>query len=138
MNIRLFAPLHDAVPILHINDDPSRVGSKRISDGLSLAIGGEFNHHSVTTQHFIAEVKSWGAVSERRALAVVAETLEAFGNALDATPEIAGGSPGLKNRLGYNLDRLAAGKPIGKPKMPLKDWKQDVRPEGLERQPSDP
>lgn len=117
------APMYDAVPILHINDDPSRVNEQRIPDAMALAIGGEFNHHSVTVDHFFDEVDSWGAFGSRRASLIIHQTLNRFGEALEAAPEVAGGSPGLKNRLGYNLDRLIAGKSIGKPKLPLDDWR---------------
>ncbi|GAA3320452.1 type II toxin-antitoxin system HipA family toxin [Arthrobacter ramosus] len=116
------ADLYDAVPILHINDDPSRVGSKKIGDELSLAIGGEFNHHRVTLDHFRAEVAGWGGLSGRRADSIIADTLSRFGAALEETPSVPGGSPALRDRLGYNLDRISSGRAIGKPKMPLIAW----------------
>lgn len=116
------ADLYDAVPILHINDDPNRINSAKIEDSLSLSIGGEFGHHSITLDHFKAEVKSWGAMSPRQTQKVIAVTLERFSLALKATAEVPGGSKNLKDRLGYNLDRIAAGKSIGKPKMPLATW----------------
>jgi serine/threonine-protein kinase HipA len=116
------ADLYDAVPILHINDAPSRIGSKKIGDALSLAIGGEFNHHSVTLDHFRAEVNRWGAVSSRRTDAILASTLDSFAKALDSVAEVDGSSPGLRDRLGYNLDRIGSGKSIGKPKLPIGAW----------------
>lgn len=102
------APMYDAVPILHINDDPSRVGDRRISDDLSLAIDGTFSHHSVTVEDFVSEAAGWGAFTAGRAEEIVAGTLDAFAAALDATSAPPGATAGLKDRLGYNHDRLAA------------------------------
>ncbi|MBP2375988.1 type II toxin-antitoxin system HipA family toxin [Paeniglutamicibacter psychrophenolicus] len=118
------ADLYDAVPILHINDDASRVNSAKINDDLSLSIGGEFSHHSVTIDHFKSEAKSWGAISPRLTNKIIASTLEQFSSALEETDEIPGASKNFKDRLGYNLDRIAAGKSIGKPKLPLEAWKR--------------
>lgn len=116
------ADLYDAVPILHINDDQDRVNSARVEDSLSLSIGGEFGHHSVTVDHFRDEAKAWGAMSPKVTGKVIDSTLERFSLALQATAEVPGGSRNLKDRLGYNLDRITAGKSIGKPKFPLAAW----------------
>ncbi len=81
------ADLYDAVPILHINDAESRVGERRIRDEWSLAIGGEFSHHSVTLDHFHDEADSWGGVfSNLRVEQIIHSTLEAFASALQSTP----------------------------------------------------
>ena len=55
---------------------------------------------------------------------VIDETLGVFGRALETTPVPQNASPALKDRLGYNLDRIAAGRSIGKPKLPLQTWKR--------------
>lgn len=113
------ADLYDAVPILHINDDPDRKAADRIRDELALAIGGEFSHHAVTREHFQAEAEGWGALASRRIRAVIDRTFESFGNALDSVKPPSESTPKLKDRLGYNLDRLAAGQSIGRPKLPI-------------------
>ncbi|MGY4542446.1 serine/threonine-protein kinase HipA [Arthrobacter sp. UYNi723] len=116
------ADLYDAVPILHINDDPSRIGSRKIGDELSLAIGGEFNHHRITLDHFYAEAAGWGGIGKRRTESVIHDTIARLAIALNETPVISGGSPALRDRIGYNLDRIESGKSIGKPKRPIAAW----------------
>jgi serine/threonine-protein kinase HipA len=116
------ADLYDAVPILHINDDPARAKSGRVKDTLSLAVGGEFSHHAVTLEHFLAEVDSWGVISARRTALVIANTLERFAVALVTTTVPPGATSNLRDRLGYNFDRLSNGKSIGKPKLPIQAW----------------
>ena len=101
------ADLYDAVPILQINDAPSMVGSKKLNDTMSLAIGQQFDHHSITLDHCRREAATWGAMSESTVNAIV---------------EVPGASPKLRDRLGYNVDRIGSGKAIGKPKLPIRPW----------------
>jgi serine/threonine-protein kinase HipA len=117
--ISRIAEMYDAVPLLHINDEPGRRGSRKEADELSLSINGEFQHHSVTRADLAAEAGSWGIRSGRQIESVLDDTFERFANALDATSLPSGASPGLDNRLQYNLDRLGDGKSIGKPKLPI-------------------
>lgn len=116
------ADQYDAVPVLHINDDPIRARSARIKDTLSLAIGGEFSHHAVMLEHFQSEAESWGVMSSRRAAVIVADTLERFALALASTTVPPGSTPKLRDRLGYNFDRITNGKSVGRPKLPLPEW----------------
>jgi len=53
---------------------------------------------------------------------VIDRIFSQFSDALDNEPELSAGTPGLRNRLGYNLDRMSSGKPIGKPKQPIPDF----------------
>lgn len=130
-NSACIADLYDAVPIMHPNDDPLRVDSDKIKDDLALSIGGEFSHGNVTREHFLAEAKTWGVFTEDRADRLLGETFEDFATALDAVEPPAGISNRLRDRLGYNFERLSAGKPIGKPKLPLRPWSRRVAEPGL-------
>ena len=116
------ADLYDAVPILQINDAPSMVGSKKLHDKMSLAIGQEFDHHSITLDHVRQEAATWGALSERTVDDIIQATLNRFTLALDTVDEVPGASPKLRDRLGYNVDRIGSGKAIGKPKLPIRPW----------------
>ena len=110
------ADLYDAVPILHINDDPARVGSAKINDELALALNGVFAHHKITRADIAAEAASWGALSDRQISTILDESVESFARALDdvAAPDLI--SSRLVPRLRHNVDRLSSGKKIGKPK----------------------
>lgn len=114
--------LYDAVPLVHINDDPERANSAKISDELSLGINGKFNHHAISKDDLHAEARSWGALPDRRISVVINDTLQRFSDALSAVAKVPGYSPNLTDRLGYNVDRISSGKSIGKPKMPLANW----------------
>ena len=116
------ADLYDAVPILQINDAPSMVGSQKLNDKMSLAIGQQFDHHSITLDHFRHEAATWGALSENTVDDIIQATLTRFTLALDAVDEVPGASPKLRDRLGYNIDRIASENAIGKPKLPIKPW----------------
>lgn len=116
------ADLYDAVPLLHVNDEPGRTGQRRRVDQLALAIDGEFSHHSVTLMSLQNEATSWGALSSRRIGIILTDTIEQFSTALETEYPASEASPGLRDRLGYNLDRLAAGQSSGRPKMPIGAW----------------
>ncbi|WP_369826724.1 HipA domain-containing protein [Cryobacterium sp. Y11] len=112
------ADFYDAVPILQISDAPSMIGSKKINGEVSSAIGQEFDHHSITLDHFRHEAATWGAMSESTVNAIIQATLNRFSLALDAVDEVPGASPTLRDRLGYNIDRIGSSKAIGTPKLP--------------------
>lgn len=116
------ADLYDAVPLLHVNDDPERLREHRRLDRLALAVDGEFSHHSVTAESLANEAESWGSLAPSRIQYILNDTMERFASALEAETPQAGASTGLKDRLGYNVDRLGAGKSIGKPKLPVNVW----------------
>jgi serine/threonine-protein kinase HipA len=115
------ADLYDAVPILHINDELPR--HEQITDQLALSIGGEFRHHSITRAHLQEEGESWGAMNARTVSILIDETLGAFAAALATVEQPATSTPTLKDRLGYNLDRLASGAAIATPRRPLPSWR---------------
>ena len=116
------ADLYDAVPLLHVNDDPERIRERRRPDRLALAIDGEFSHHSVTVENLTHEAESWGSLSSSRVQHILNDAIERFAVALEAETPQTGASAGLKDRLEYNVDRLAFGKSIGKPKLPVGTW----------------
>lgn len=111
------ADLYDAVPILHINDDPARIGSAKINDELALALNGVFAHHKIARADITAEAASWGALSNRQIATIIDDTFESFAHALDdvTAPDLI--SAQLVPRLRHNVDRLSSGKKIGKPKV---------------------
>ncbi|MEI6622889.1 MAG: HipA domain-containing protein [Actinomycetes bacterium] len=116
------ADLYDAVPILHINDDPQRRNSAKVRGDLSLAIAGEFGHQKITRRDMLTEATSWGVFTAESASSLLDLTFEQFGSALETVSVPRGASEGLRDRLGYNLDNLIAGKSIGKPKLPIRSW----------------
>jgi serine/threonine-protein kinase HipA len=118
------AEMYDAVPLLHINDEPGRKGSKKEADELALSINGQFQHHNVTRADLAAEAESWGIQSSRQIELILDDTFERFADALDHSPLPVTATPGLDNRLRYNLDRLGAGQSIGKPKFPIASRQQ--------------
>lgn len=110
------ADLYDAVPILHINDDPARVGSAKINDELALAINGVFAHHKIARSDIAAEAASWGTLSSRQISEILDDSFDGFSRALDNVAAPHSISAQLTPRLRHNLDRLSGGKKIGKPK----------------------
>lgn len=87
-----------------------------ISWDLALAINGVFDHRRLSVEQLVAEAASWGVVTPRRAELVVAETLQALDSAIASTTPPNGVSPGMVERLQWNVQRLLAGVEISEPK----------------------
>lgn len=83
---------------------------------LALAIDGIFDHRRMSVERILAEVTSWGVVSERRAGVVVTEALMALDDAIAAIDPPNGLSPGLVERMQWNMRRLITGSEISEPK----------------------
>ena len=117
------ADIYDAVPTTHRNDAfRARDSERRIDGNMALGINGEFGFASLSRRHLEDEARSWGSLSDRVITEVIDRIFSQFSDALDNEPELSAGTPGLRNRLGYNLDRMSSGKPIGKPKQPIPDF----------------
>lgn len=102
------AQVYDALPNL--------LQADRVKWDMALAIDNVFDHRRLSVDRLLAEIGTWGVMPERRAASAIAETLTALADAVaDVTPpkEI---SPGLVDRLQWNLRRLIAGDEISEPK----------------------
>lgn len=102
------AQIYDALPNLFQHD--------LIRWDLALAIDGQFDHRRISVERILAEVQSWGVIAGRRAVAIVEETLAALHAAIGATALPRGASPGLAERLQWNVARLLSGDEISEPK----------------------
>lgn len=87
-----------------------------IKRDLALAIDGQFDHRRMSVEHILAEVKSWGVIPDRRAAAIVIETLTTLDDALGVTTPPKGISPGMVEQLQWNVRRLIVGSEISEPK----------------------
>ena len=99
------APVYDAVPNL-------------FQEGLAiwnmaLAVDGVFDHRRMSVAHLVAEIGSWGVLSQNRANAIVAETLERLASACEDVAPPDGVSPGMVSHVMWNVDRLRSGYEIG-------------------------
>jgi serine/threonine-protein kinase HipA len=83
---------------------------------LALAVDGVFDHRRMSAERIVAEARSWGVIRERRAESVVVETLESFNSAVAQMEPPKGVSPGMVERLRWNVQRLIAGSEISQPK----------------------
>lgn len=102
------APVYDALPNLFQEG--------LIKRDLALAIDGQFDHRRMSVEHILAEVTSWGVIPDRRAAAIVVETLATLDDALGATTPPKGISPGMLEQLQWNVRRLIVGSEISEPK----------------------
>jgi serine/threonine-protein kinase HipA len=100
--------IYDAVPNLFQDG--------LVSWDLALAVDGVFDHRRLSAERLRAEAVSWGVIPERQAESVIAETLDAFDRAIAVVSAPAGVSPGLVERLQWNVRRLRAGAEISEPK----------------------
>ncbi|MFT3797691.1 type II toxin-antitoxin system HipA family toxin [Microbacterium sp.] len=83
---------------------------------MALAIDGTFDHRRMSVARLLAEITSWGVLPERRAAALVDETLAQLAAAIDEVQPPQGVSPGMVAAIRWNLDRLTAGSEISEPK----------------------
>lgn len=83
---------------------------------LAMAIDGQFDHRKISVPRILAEVASWRVTREAHASDLVRSTLEALNDALRIIDPPAGTSPGLTDRLHWNVDRLLTGAEISAPK----------------------
>lgn len=87
-----------------------------VSWDLAFALDGVFDQRRMSAERILAEVRSWGVISDRRAAAIVEGTLAALRVAIGETVVPQGASRGVGERLEWNVDRLAAGHEISEPK----------------------
>lgn len=86
-----------------------------ISWDLALAINGVFDHRRLSVERLLAEATSWGVIPQRQAELVVADTLRALDTVIASTTPPPGVSPGMVERLQWNVRRLLAGTEISEP-----------------------
>jgi serine/threonine-protein kinase HipA len=102
------AQLYDAVPNLFQEG--------LATYDLALAIDNVFDHRRLSVEHLLAEISSWAVIASNRAETVITETLTALGDAISTTTPPAAASPGMAERLRWNVRRLTAGDEISQPK----------------------
>jgi serine/threonine-protein kinase HipA len=100
--------VYDAVPNLFQDE--------LVKYDLALAVDGVFDHRRMSVERIVAEATSWGVIPERRAEAIVGETLASFDDAVSQVAPPKGASPGMVERLQWNVRRLVAGSEISQPK----------------------
>ena len=99
------SPVYDAVPNLFQDG--------LINWDLALAVDGVFDHRRISVERLLAETRSWGLISDDRALRTVEGTLARMRDAVGAVIPPAGISPGVPDQISWSVDRLLAGDPIG-------------------------
>lgn len=87
-----------------------------ISWDMALAINGVFDHRRLSVERLLDEATSWGVITQRRAELVVGDTVRALDAAIASTTPPQGVSPGMVERLNWNVRRLLAGAEISEPK----------------------
>lgn len=83
---------------------------------LALAIDGHFDHRKMSIERLLAEVASWGVIRQSRASDIIADTLTSMDSALSAVSVPSDASPGMVERLHWNVSRLRSGSEISEPK----------------------
>lgn len=83
---------------------------------LALAVGGVFDHRRMSIERILAEAQSWGVISDRRASAVVLETLNSLNEAATVVVPPTGASVGMVEHIQWTLQRLLSGAEISEPK----------------------
>lgn len=83
---------------------------------LAFAIDGQFDHRRVSVERLLAEVGSWAVIAGPVAEAAIAETLTGLASALDDLRPARGASPGMVERLHWNVRRLLAGDEVSEPR----------------------
>ena len=95
------APMYDAVPqTLHLDLDGE----------VALAVGGEFSHRLLTTDHLSTEFTTWGV---RRPARLIAETLEEILAVAENEVPAPGAHPGLQHLVIGFTENLLAGRAVG-------------------------
>jgi serine/threonine-protein kinase HipA len=102
------SPVYDALPNLFQEG--------LVKHDLALAIDGQFDHRKMSVQRLLAEITSWGVIPQGRAETAVTETLTALAHAISVTTAPKGVSPGMVERLQWNVQRLTAGSEISERK----------------------
>lgn len=87
-----------------------------ISWNLALAIDGQFDHRRISVERILAEIGSWGVISATRSVRVVDDLLAAADDAVTSVAPPAGVSPGMVERIQWNIARLRSGSEISAPK----------------------
>lgn len=102
------AQIYDAVPNLFQQG--------LVKHDLALATATVFDHRRLSVERLLAEIRSWNVVPDDRAETIITETLAGLAAAIDSTtpPELV--SPGMVERLQWNVRRLVAGAEISEPK----------------------
>ena len=100
--------LYDAVPNLFQEG--------RIDWNLALSVGGIFDQRRISADALIREALSWGVLSRQLVPRVVEETLAAVETAVRAISPPRHASPGMPERIAWNVSRLRSGAEISKPK----------------------
>lgn len=102
------AQVYDALPNLFQNG--------LVKWDLALAIDGQFDHRRMSVERLLAEVASWGVISDQRATMVVTNALTMLSDAIEAIEPPKGVSPGMVERLQWNARRLSSGNEVSAPK----------------------
>ncbi len=100
--------IYDAVPGMHHEG--------RIDFTMAMAINDVFDHREVTVEHLIAEATGWAVLNRTVVTDTISDTLTAFASAVDAIDPPRRSTPGLRERLMWNVTRLRAGDAISEPK----------------------
>jgi serine/threonine-protein kinase HipA len=87
-----------------------------VTTALALAVDGIFDHCRMSVGRILNEVISWNVMSHARAEVLVSETLARIADAIAANEPPKGSSPGMGERLEWNVSRLLAGTEISQPK----------------------
>lgn len=102
------AEVYDAVPNLFQDE--------LINWNLALAVDGKFDLRRISAESIASEAASWGTIREARAYALVEQTLAALDDALAKVEPPREVSPGMTDRLRWNVMRLRQGNEISTPK----------------------
>ncbi|MEO8908382.1 MAG: HipA domain-containing protein [Microbacteriaceae bacterium] len=83
---------------------------------LAFAIDGQFDHRRMSVERLLAEIKSWGVMSDGRAAAAVTQTLTTLDDVVAATTPPKGVSAGMVEQIQWNVQRLRTGSEISQRK----------------------
>lgn len=83
---------------------------------LALAIDGTFDHRRMSVERILAEVSSWRVIPSGRASGIVTQTLADIDDALAELTPPNESSPGMVDRLQWNVRRLLDGAEISEPR----------------------
>jgi serine/threonine-protein kinase HipA len=100
--------IYDAVPNLFQEG--------RIDWNLALSVGGNFDHRRVSVEALTQEALSWGVLPRQLVPTAIEDTLAAIEVAVRAIAPPRLASPGMPERIEWNVSRLRSGAEISKPK----------------------